>query len=254
VITDQSRTGRLHRGGGPFFAADMDHLVAGRTYQREMKMTIRRWTRICLIAQVGLMVGITPVSAEPPSLGSDGIRIETPENYRTDNQSGDHEELFGQSILIAGLADQTQPKKKTPAAQQTTVRQRRTDFHGPDQAFIDQNAKEPGVVVLPSGLQYRIIKEGNGRRPTLKDRVTIHYRGTLVNGHEISSSYRHGKPQTYDLAKVFPGLREGLLRMKEGARWQLVIPSNLTFGREGFLEDRVRIYDVELIRVLPAKP
>jgi len=254
VITDQSRTGRLHRGGGPFFAADMEDVGAGVNYRRETKMTMRRWTRICLIVQVGIVLGFTPVSAEPPSPGRDGIRIETPENYRTDNQSGDHEELFGQSILIAGLADQTQPKKKTPADQQTTVRQRRTDFHGPDQAFIDQNAKKPGVVVLPSGLQYRIIKEGNGRQPTLKDRVTIHYRGTLVNGHEISSSYRHGKAETYNLEKVFPGLREGLLRMKEGARWQLVIPYDLTFSREGFLEDRVLIYDVELIQVLPAKP
>jgi len=217
-------------------------------------MTMRRWTRICLIVQVGIVLGFTPVSAEPPSPGRDGNRGAYPENYRTDIQSRDHEELFTKNILIAGIADQMQPTKKTPADQQTTVRQRRPDFHGPDQAFLDQNAKEPGVVVLPSGLQYKIIKEGNGRQPTLKDRVTIHYRGTLVDGHDIASSYRHGQPETYDLEKVFPGLREGLLRMKEGARWQLVIPYDLTFSREGFLEDRVLIYDVELIQVLPAKP
>jgi FKBP-type peptidyl-prolyl cis-trans isomerase FklB len=81
-----------------------------------------------------------------------------------------------------------------------------------------------GVIETTSGLQYRVLKEGEGKHPTAKDRVVVNYRGTLVNGKEFDSSYDRGKPSTFDLNKVLNGLREALQLMQEGAKWELVIP------------------------------
>ena len=119
--------------------------------------------------------------------------------------------------------------------------------------FLAANKKKEGVVTLPSGLQYKIIKKGTGKSPKATDSVTVNYRGTLIDGTEFDSSYKRGQPATFKVNAVIPGWTEALQLMKEGAKWQLVIPSNLAYGERGAGEmigpNAVLVFDVELISV-----
>ena len=119
--------------------------------------------------------------------------------------------------------------------------------------FLNYNAKKEGVVALPSGLQYRVIRKGTGTRPGYRDKVTVHYRGTLIEGTEFDSSYKRGNPATFKLNRVIKGWTEGLALMKEGAKWELFIPSVLAYGTAGsppsIGPNETLIFEVELIKV-----
>jgi len=118
--------------------------------------------------------------------------------------------------------------------------------------FLAENAKKAGVKTLPSGLQYQVIKEGSGAMPKATDTVTVHYRGTLIDGTEFDSSYSRGKPATFGADRVIAGWTEALQLMKEGAKWQLFIPPELAYGdkRTGNIEpNSTLIFEVELISV-----
>ena len=100
-------------------------------------------------------------------------------------------------------------------------------------AFLAKNAKEPGVVVRESGLQYKILKEGAGPMPKADSIVSVHYRGTLIDGTEFDSSYERNEPLILPVGGVIPGWTEALTLMKEGSKWQLFIPAALAYGEEG---------------------
>jgi FKBP-type peptidyl-prolyl cis-trans isomerase FklB len=132
------------------------------------------------------------------------------------------------------------------------------------EAFLVENRKKEGVTTLPSGLQYRVLREGKGRSPRLTDTVVAHYRGTLLNDTEFDSSYKRNEPVSFRLDAVIKGWQEALPLMKEGAKWQLVIPPDLAYGENGSRSiepNSTLIFEVELISVLregaapaPAKP
>jgi len=119
--------------------------------------------------------------------------------------------------------------------------------------FLAENAKKEGVKVLPSGLQYREITPGKGKSPKTSDNVTTHYKGTLIDGTEFDSSYKRGQPATFQVSGVIPGWTEALQRMKEGAKWQLFVPSSLAYGERGAGREigpnATLIFEVELISV-----
>ena len=121
-------------------------------------------------------------------------------------------------------------------------------------AFLAENAKKEKVVTLPSGLQYKVIKEGTGKSPQQSDKVQVHYRGTLINGTEFDNSYTRGQPVTLGVDKVIKGWSEGMQLMKEGSKWMLYIPSELAYGERGAGRGRIGpnqtlIFEVELISV-----
>jgi FKBP-type peptidyl-prolyl cis-trans isomerase len=125
------------------------------------------------------------------------------------------------------------------------------------EAFLAENAKKPGVITLPSGLQYRIITEGSGASPTrVQDSVKAHYRGTLLDGTEFDSSLKRGEPATFALNGVIKGWTEALQLMKEGSKWELYIPSDLAYGPNGRGQhigpNATLVFEVELIEVIPA--
>lgn len=101
------------------------------------------------------------------------------------------------------------------------------------EAFLAANKEKPGVVVLPDGLQYKVITAGQGDKPTVKDTVTVDYSGKLINGKEFDSSYKRGEPATFQLAGVIPGWTEALQLMKVGSTWELYIPAELAYGEFG---------------------
>lgn len=119
-------------------------------------------------------------------------------------------------------------------------------------AFLAENGKKEGVVTLESGLQYKIIEEGEGPSPGAEDTVEVHYTGTLIDGTEFDSSHRRGVPATFGVNQVIPGWTEALQLMKEGAKWQLVIPPGLAYGPGGtggpIGPNQTLIFEVELLK------
>ncbi len=99
--------------------------------------------------------------------------------------------------------------------------------------FLAANAKEAGVKVLPSGLQYKVLKEGTGRSPKRTDKVRCHYEGTFINGMKFDSSYDRNEPAVFGVNQVIAGWTEALQLMKEGSEWMLYIPYNLAYGEAG---------------------
>lgn len=120
-------------------------------------------------------------------------------------------------------------------------------------AFLEANKGKEGVVTLPDGLQYKIIKEGTGPKPTINDSVTVHYAGTLVDGTEFDSSYKRGQPITFPVSGVIKGWTEALQLMPAGSTWELFIPADLAYGSRGappvIGPNEVLIFKVELISV-----
>ncbi len=121
------------------------------------------------------------------------------------------------------------------------------------QAFLAQNRDVEGVVETASGLQYRVLQAGEGRSPAETDRVTVHYRGRLINGTEFDSSYARGEPATFALNQVIPGWTEGVQLMQEGARYEFFIPAALAYGEAGrpgpIGPNATLIFEVELLEV-----
>ena len=121
--------------------------------------------------------------------------------------------------------------------------------------FLEENKRRPGVVTLPSGLQYEVIKEGNvGRYAKITDQVQCHYEGTLIDGTLFDSSIKRGQPATFGVNQVIPGWVEALQLMPEGAKWKLYIPSELGYGAQGAGEmipsHSTLIFEVELLKIL----
>ena len=121
------------------------------------------------------------------------------------------------------------------------------------EAFLSANKTKEGVVTLPSGLQYRVIKKGSGPSPKLTDKVTTHYRGTLIDGTEFDSSYSRNQPATFPVNGVIPGWTEALQLMHKGDKWQLFIPSKLAYGNRA-VGDKIKpgstlIFEIELLDI-----
>jgi FKBP-type peptidyl-prolyl cis-trans isomerase FklB len=125
------------------------------------------------------------------------------------------------------------------------------------ESFLAENKKRAGVTTLPSGLQYKVFKAGTGKTPTDTNTVTVHYRGTLIDGTEFDSSYRRGQPATFQVKGVIPGWIEALKLMQEGAKWQLFIPPNLAYGERGagsvIGPNATLIFELELISIQEKK-
>ena len=120
--------------------------------------------------------------------------------------------------------------------------------------YLAENAKKDGVITLPSGLQYQVIKEGNGKKPSAKDSVKCHYEGFLIDGTVFDSSVQHGEPAVFGLQQVIAGWTEGLQLMQEGAKYRFFIPYRLAYGEGGAGQMippfATLIFDVELIEVM----
>ncbi|MDH4230700.1 MAG: FKBP-type peptidyl-prolyl cis-trans isomerase [Nitrospirota bacterium] len=121
------------------------------------------------------------------------------------------------------------------------------------EAFLEENKKKEGVITLPSGLQYKVIKEGTGKQPSADSTVETNYRGALIDGTEFDSSYKRGQAATFPVNGVIKGWTEALQLMKEGAKWELYVPADLAYGERGagnvIGPNAALIFEVELISV-----
>ncbi len=148
----------------------------------------------------------------------------------------------------------------SPSTPSVTSQPRETSIAERNQAsgktFLEENAKKAGVHTLPSGLQYKILTEGDGTSPGPTDFVTVNYRGTLPNGTEFDSSYNHHAPATFAVNAVILGWSEAIQLMKPGAKWTIYVPPNLAYGKEGagrlIGPNATLIFDIELLSVKSA--
>jgi FKBP-type peptidyl-prolyl cis-trans isomerase FklB len=148
------------------------------------------------------------------------------------------------TALLVGL------KKRIGASAKKGRRGEAERYREEGSEFLAANATREGVVSLTSGLQYEVLRAGEGKRPRLSDRVKVRYRSTLIDGTEFHDSSRpESEPETLHVSGVTRGLTEALQLMQEGARWRLFLPADLAFGRRGPLADRTVIYEIELISI-----
>lgn len=122
--------------------------------------------------------------------------------------------------------------------------------------YLANNAKTSGIKVTQSGLQYRVLKQGSGKKPTLKDTVKVHYEGKLIDGSVFDSSYKRGEPTELPLDSVIDGWQEGITLMNVGSKYQLFVPAKLGYGEAGMMDiepNSVLIFEVELLEILPKK-
>jgi len=144
-------------------------------------------------------------------------------------------------------------RKERAAKQEEVAKKNKND----GETFLIANRKKEGVKALASGLQYKVIRAGTGKKPKINDSVTTHYRGTLIDGTEFDSSYRRGQPVTFPVSGVIAGWTEALQLMEEGAKWQLFIPPNLAYGEQGkggvIGPNATLIFEIELISIQEKK-
>ncbi len=122
------------------------------------------------------------------------------------------------------------------------------------EAFLEANKSKTGIVALPSGIQYRIIEEGDGARPDLDSKVSVHYRGSKLDGREFDSSFARGTPEEFTVNAVLKGWQEVLPLMKAGSTWQIFVPPELAFGARGnppVGPNEALMFDLKLVEILP---
>ena len=149
------------------------------------------------------------------------------------------------------VAKKMQENQMKQRAEQATKAQEEGD------KYLADNAKKEGVKTTESGLQYEVLTEGKGDKPTAADKVTVHYKGTLINGETFDSSYDRGQPVTFPLANVIPGWTEGVQLMTPGSKYKFTIPSKLAYGERGagvkIGPNATLVFEVELISVEKVK-
>jgi FKBP-type peptidyl-prolyl cis-trans isomerase len=159
------------------------------------------------------------------------------------------------ALLMTGMASCGGNSSSTENTEETTpdYGQQIKDNKTLGREFMEQNAKNDSVVQTQSGLQYMVLKEGTGVKPSATDTVTVHYTGKLLDGTVFDSSVERGEPATFALDQVIPGWTEGLQLMSEGSEYRLFIPSELAYGSKGagdkILPNATLIFDVQLIKV-----
>lgn len=137
------------------------------------------------------------------------------------------------------------------------IRQQQLDENSSKgKAFLEENAKKEGVTVTESGLQYKVLVEGSGEKPSAESQVKVHYKGTLLDGTEFDSSHKRGQPATFRVNQLIPGWIEALQLMQEGAKWEIYVPSDLGYGAGGtpnIPPNSALIFEMELLEILAEK-
>jgi len=220
-------------------------ILAGQVYAQD---AVLKTQKDKVSYSIGMDIGTTLKKQEldvDPAILARGIR---------DSMSGQKPLMTDQEMRDTITTFQ----KEMMAKQQEQTKQMGEKNKKQGEAFLAENKKKEGVKTLPSGLQYKVIKAGKGKKPKATDTVTTHYRGTLIDGTEFDSSISRGKPASFPVNVVIPGWTEALQLMEEGAKWQLFIPSNLAYGDRGtpggpIGPNATLIFDIELISIQEKK-
>ncbi len=205
-------------------------------------------------------------SAAEPALNTDKEKVSYVVGYQIGSQlkqQGMDIDIQALGLAIQDVMGNVDPRLTTEQAQEVMMKYQQEQLAARQQqaeknaetgkAFLAANKDKPGVTTVENGLQYKVIKAGSGKKPAETDTVTVHYRGTLIDGTEFDSSYKRGEPATFQLNQVIPGWTQALQLMEEGAQWQVFIPAELGYGERAPSPDigpnSTLIFDIELIKV-----
>lgn len=228
--------------------------------------TTRKWMAVLAVVLLAVQANAeeTPLLKTQKDKINYGIGVSVLRNFK---QQGIEVDL---DVLIKGMRDAQaggkllmtdEELRNTLDAYQAELRQKQAQAmkvaadgnKKEGDAFLAANKKKEGVVTLPSGLQYKILRTGDGKKPTGADAVECNYRGTLINGTEFDSSYRTGKPAAFKVSGVIPGWTEALKLMPVGSKWQLFIPPHLAYGERGAGQvigpNATLIFEIELLSI-----
>ena len=212
----------------------------------------------------------TCLAAEPVQLKDENDKINYSVGYQMGSDFKRQNVEIKPEMVIQGIEDaisggkplMTEAERRTTltglaqrvkAEQMEKMKQQGAENRTAGEAFLAANAGKAGVTTLPSGLQYKVLKAGKGKSPQKSEKVTVNYRGRLIDGTEFDSSYSRGQPASFGVSQVIPGWTEALQLMKEGAKWELYIPANLAYGERGagarIPPNSTLIFEVELLSV-----
>jgi len=158
-----------------------------------------------------------------------------------------------QGLLLELKRSITEKMKKDAVKRISSRKQIENRKRSESEAFMRENQTRQGVKTMPSGLQYKVLKKGDGIKPVVSDYVTINYSARKINGREYDSSFKKGGPVTYRANGIVPGFTEGIQMMSPGARWELYIPPDLAYGRKSPLAHQAVIIEVELLAIRKRK-
>ncbi|HEY4797918.1 MAG TPA: FKBP-type peptidyl-prolyl cis-trans isomerase [Bacteroidia bacterium] len=187
-----------------------------------------------------------------------GIGVSIGQNLKKDNMTDINADLIANGIKSVFSNDTSLMKAKDAQMAIQNFMMAKAKKKGEEnlekgKKFLADNSKKEGVKTLPSGLQYQIVKEGTGAKPTANDKVTCHYHGTTIDGVVFDSSIQRGQPAQFGVSQVIPGWTEALQLMSVGSKWKLFIPANLAYGERGaggaIGPNETLIFDVELISI-----
>ena len=196
---------------------------------------------------IGLSIGKT--------MKRDGVDVDSASLARglRDALSGAKPLLTDQDAQAALIALQQEVRKKQEAQRAVAMEANKKE----GEAYLAANKAKDGVVTLPSGLQYKILKEGSGPKPTAGDTVVCNYKGTLIDGTEFDSSYKRGQPATFAVGQVIKGWTEALQLMPVGSKWQLFVPAEMAYGERGAGQgsnigpNATLVFEVDLLSIAP---
>ena len=225
-----------------------------------------RWMALIVVLAFAVSAG----AEEPKALSTQkekisyGIGVNIGKSLQNDNLDVDVDILArGIRDVFSGgklqLTDEEHRAAMTAAQREVMEKQKEAATKAGEknkkegEAFLAGNKKKEGVVTLPSGLQYKVLKAGDGKSPAATDKVETNYRGTLIDGTEFDSSYKRGKTAVFPVTGVIPGWTEALQKMKVGDKWQLFVPPELAYGERGAGRDigpnATLIFEVELVSI-----
>lgn len=228
----------------------------------------RRIVAPLFLVGLGLAYAVA-VAGETPEIKDKKDQVSYSVGYQVGGDLKNQGIDFDPEVLIKGIQDAlwgTAPvmtddamhstlvtlKQELVAKQEAKEKQTAEENARQGESFLAENAKRKGITVLPSGLQYQVLVKGSGPKPKATDTVTVHYRGTLIDGTEFDSSFKRNEPTKLQLDRVIAGWSEALQLMSEGAKWKLFVPAQLAYGERGvgpIPANSTLIFDVELIAV-----
>jgi len=224
-----------------------------------------------LTSMLVLAAGATIDSARAQDISTDKGKLSYAVGWDLGADIGRRGEDFDVEALISAIRDSvagrdpqvemaemrrllTELQEKVRQEQVAALQQLAEENQAKAEAFLEENRDGTGIVVLPSGVQYRIIEEGDGDRPGLEDKVSVHYRSMKINDVELDSSYARGVPQEFVVNEVLQGWQEVLPLMKVGATWQIFVPPELAFGQRGnppaVGPNEALIFDLKLVAII----
>ena len=233
-------------------------------------MSHSKWMLATAMALLTTIVAVAQDTAPEPKTDKDkfsyALGMNFGENFRKQGVDVDPA-VFAKAFAEAfntgktAMSDEDMKTVLTAAAQDIRKKQAAVQAEKAEQAqkdgekFLAENKTKDSVVTLPSGLQYKILKQGTGEKPGPEDTVVCNYKGTLINGTEFDASEKHGGPATFPVKGVIPGWTEALQLMQVGSKWQLFVPANLAYGAQGPPDigpNATLIFEVELVSIQKA--